>query len=287
MATRTERPPISSSPSPDQQDVDQRNEEFWNELCGTWLAQRHGLVGRDRETLDAFDRAYFEFYPYLLGYLDRFEIAGRRVLEIGLGYGTLGQEIVRRGAEYYGLDIAVGPIQMMRHRLSMLGMGGEHRIVQGTAAAIPFPDETFDYVYTIGCLHHTGALAESVEEVRRVLAPSGTAVVMLYHADSARQIRHVKLPAALARWPGRTGPSREDFVRRYDRHSSGAAAPHTDFVSRRDVRHLFRHYSDVRIDTRNFDDQAINGRILIPRKLILGSPLERFFGLDLYIVARR
>ena len=73
----------------------------------------------------------------------------------------------------------------------------------------------------------------------------------------------------------------------YDADSSGAAAPHTDFVSRRDVRQLFRNYAEVRIDTKNFDDLAVRGRILIPRKRILGSPLERWFGLDLYIVARR
>lgn len=287
MTTQAERQPLTPALSPDVRDVDRRNEEFWDELCGSGLAKHLGLEGRDRETLEAFDRAYSGFYPYLFGYLDRFPLAGRRVLEIGLGYGTLGQEIVQRGAEYYGLDIAAGPVQMMRHRLSMLGAGGEDRIVQGSAAAIPFPDGAFDYVYTIGCLHHTGALAQSVEEVRRVLAPDGWAVVMLYHANSARQIRQVKLPASLARWRGGSGPSQDDVVRMYDADSSGAAAPHTDFVSRRDVRHLFRNFAEVRIDTRNFDDLAVRGRVLIPRMRLLGSPLERWLGLDLYVVARR
>lgn len=287
MTTQADPQPLTAALQPDSRDVDQRNEEFWDELCGSGLAKALGLEGRDQETLNAFDRAYAGFYPYLFGYLDRFPLAGKRVLEIGLGYGTLGQEIVRHGAEYYGLDIAAGPVQMMRHRLSMLGVGGEDRIVQGSAAAIPFPDGMFDYVYTIGCLHHTGALAESVEEVRRVLAPGGWAVVMLYHADSWRQLRQVKLPAALARWRHRSGPSQDDVVRMYDADSSGAAAPHTDFVSRKMVRHLFRNYAEVKIDTRNFDDLALRGRILFPRKWLLGSPLERWLGLDLYIVARR
>ncbi len=287
VSTPVAHQPATAPPSPDARDVDRRNEEFWDELCGSGLAKALGLEGRDRETLDAFDRAYSGFYPYLYGYLDRFPLAAKRVLEIGLGYGTLGQEIVRRGAEYHGLDIAAGPVQMMRHRLSMLGVGGEERIVQGSAAAIPFPDEMFDYVYTIGCLHHTGALAESVEEVRRVLAPGGWAVVMLYHANSWRQLRQVKLPAALARWRHRSGPSREDVVRMYDADSSGAAAPHTDFVSRQTVRHLFRNYAKVDIDTRNFDDVAVRGRVVIPRKWLLGSLLERWLGLDLYVVARR
>jgi SAM-dependent methyltransferase len=287
LTTQAEHQPQTAALSPDSRDVDRRNEEFWDELCGSGLAKALGLEGRDRETLEAFDRAYSGFYPYLYGYLDRFPLAGKRVLEIGLGYGTLGQEIVRRGAEYYGLDIAAGPVQMMRHRLSMLGIDGEDRIVQGSAADIPFPEGMFEYVYTIGCLHHTGALAESVEEVRRVLAPGGWAVVMLYHADSWRQMRQVKLPAALARWRHRSGPSQDDVVRMYDADSSGTAAPHTDFVSRKTVRHLFRNYAEVRIDTRNFDNLAVRGRILFPRKWLLGSPLERWLGLDLYVVARR
>jgi SAM-dependent methyltransferase len=268
-------------------ELDERNREFWDELCGSGFAQSLGLVGRDRETLDAFDRAYFAFYPYLLGYVDRFELAGSRVLEVGLGYGTLGEEIARRGAEYHGLDIAAGPVRMMRHRLAMLGDSGEDRIVQGSAVAMPFKDATFDYVYSIGCLHHTGALATSIEEVRRVLVPGGHAVVMLYHAGSARQLLKVRLPAAAARLRGRSGPSREDTIRLYDSDSSGAAAPHTDFVSRRMVHNLFGRYAEVRIETRNFDDIRLRRRILVPRARVLGSILEQRYGLDLYIVARR
>jgi SAM-dependent methyltransferase len=171
--------------------------------------------------------------------------------------------------------------------MDMLGVPGDERIVQGSAAAIPFEDATFDYVYTIGCLHHTGALAKSVEEVRRVLVPGGSAVVMLYHADSARQLLKVRLPTAVARLRGRSGPSTEEVIRLYDADTSGAAAPHTDFVSRRTVRDLFRQYTDVRIETRNFDDLRLLPRMVIPRRRLLGSPIERWFGLDLYVVARR
>jgi SAM-dependent methyltransferase len=274
-------------PALDSLEIDRRNTEFWDELCGTGLAQQLGLVGRDRETLDAFDRAYLAFYPYLSGYLDRFRLTGRRVLEVGLGYGTLGQQIIARGAEYHGLDIAAGPVRMMQHRLAMLGKPGEDRIVQGTALAMPYADETFDFVYTIGCLHHTGDLARSIEEVRRVLVPGGHAVVMLYHEGSLRQLLRVRLPAAVARLRRRSGPTHDEVAGMYDANSEGTVAPHTDFVSRRRVRSLFRRYAKVRIETRNFDDIRLRRRLVIPRSRVLGSPLERWLGLDLYVVARR
>ena len=271
------------STAPGASDLERRNAEFWDELCGSWLARQLGLVGRDPQTLEAFDRAYLDFYPYLLGYLDRFKLAGRRVLEIGLGYGTLGQAIIDRGAEYHGLDIATGPVRMMQHRLALLGTPDDERIVQGSATAIPFSDGTFDFVYSIGCLHHTGDLAASIEEVRRVLMPGGTAVVMLYNANSARQLLRVRLPSAIARLRGRPGPTREDVVLLYDANG----VPHTDFVSRRMVRGLFSNYAGVRIETQNLDDVRIRRRRVIPRRRVLGTPLAHWLGLDLYIVASR
>ena len=272
-------------------DVDRENEAFWHELCGTTLAQSLGLIGRDRDTLEAFDKAYFAYYPYLLDYLDRFALAGRRVLEIGLGYGTLGQEIVRRGAEYHGLDIAEGPVMMMRHRLRMLGLGAEERIVaegrivQGSAASIPHPDAKFDFVYTIGCLHHTGALAASIEEVRRVMVPGGHAVVMLYHANSLRLIR-VRVRSGVARLHGEPGRTADDIAGLYDADSNGRSAPFTEYVSRRQARDLFQRFAKTEITTRNFDDLAIRGRRIAPRTRLLGSTLERLLGLDLYVVAQ-
>lgn len=244
-------------------------------------------MGRDRETLDAFDRAYFAFYPYLLGYLDRFQLAGTRVLEVGLGHGSLGEAIAGRGAEYHGLDIAAGPVRMMRHRLAMRGDGGEERIVEGSAAAMPFGDAAFDFVYSIGTLHHTGALEKSIAEVHRVLVPGGRAVVMLYHAGSARQLLRVRLPAAVARLLHRSGPSAEETAELYDSDLSGAIAPHTEFVSRQDVRRLFGAFSAVEIETRNLEDVRLRGRVLVPRLRLLGSRIERRFGLDLYVVAQR
>jgi hypothetical protein len=73
----------------------------------------------------------------------------------------------------------------------------------------------------------------------------------------------------------------------YDADSSGAVAPHTDFVSRRTVRGLFSRYTKVRVETKNFDEIRFRRRLIVPRSRVLGSPLERWLGLDLYVVAQR
>jgi SAM-dependent methyltransferase len=256
--------------------LDTRNADFWDELCGSSLARSLGITDASAESLARFDGAYMRHYPYLPHYLDH-PIARRRVLEIGLGYGTLSGELMARGADYHGLDIAAGPVEMVRHRWRLRGgSNAEQRVVQGSALQLPLADASFDYVFTIGCLHHTGNLPRAVDEVRRVLRPQGTAVVMLYNAYSFRRLVRVGLPALMRR--RRTD---DEVAAMYDTNAEGQAAPHTDYVSPSQVRRLFAGFSSVAIERRNFD-----GLRYIPRDRLLGT-VDKLLGLDLYITAHR
>jgi len=259
-----------------QQATDSSNAEFWDELCGSGLARSIGVTDASPSSLARFDAAYLDFYPYLRRYYASEPLEGARVLEIGLGYGTLSSELARRGCRYHGLDIARGPVQMVRERLRMIDRPADEAVVQGSALSIPHPDDGFDYVYSIGCLHHTGDLPAAVGEVRRVLRPGGKAVVMLYNRHSLRQLLAVDLRRLLRRDPGAS-----EVRATYDSDAEGNAAPHTDYVSRRDVRRLFAGFSDVRIEARNFDDTRV-----VPRTALLGNA-DRLLGLDLYIVATK
>ncbi len=254
--------------------VDTQNAAFWDTLCGWNLAQSAGITGRGEDDLRRFDELYLGFYPYLENYVPQ-DFGGKRVLEIGLGYGTLGQLIASRNADYFGADIAEGPVANMRRRLSWLGLPEDHA-VQASALELPFADESFDYVYSIGCLHHTGNLERSIQEVHRVLVPGGRAVVMLYNRHSLRRARY----AAVRALRGSRGVSLDDELRGvYDANDLGAA-PHTDFVSRGEVRRLFRDFARVEIDVQNFDGYAF----VLKREWFLNN-LARVIGLDLYIVA--
>jgi SAM-dependent methyltransferase len=260
--------------------VDARNTAFWEELCGTGLAQALGITSNDPEALDRFDAGYFAMYPYLKQYVDRFPMSGERVLEVGIGYGTLSRYIAERGADYYGLDIAEGPVEMVRHRLVMLGKP-PGQVVQGSILAAPFDDGFFDMVYSIGCLHHTGNLSRAVSEVRRLLRPGGSAVVMLYNKHSFRQLVHAPLVRLQAH-----RAHRDEVVRRmYDANQDGQAAPHTEYVSRSEVRRLFRSFKSVEVASQNFDNLIVQGRLVVRRERLL-SNAGRVLGLDLYIVAR-
>jgi ubiquinone/menaquinone biosynthesis C-methylase UbiE len=269
-----------------QQGIDQQNTAFWSELCGSALARSIGVTDGSPDSLRRFDAAYMDLYPYLPAQLRPPRRPGEPLLEIGLGYGTVSQRLAEAGFGYHGLDIAAGPVGIVRERLQRLHWGDvERRVVQGSALEVPHPDATFDHVVSIGCLHHTGDLPRAVREIHRVLRPGGTAMVMLYNRHSLRQL--------VLRWQDlRAGGDRDERRRRaYDVNAAGEAAPATVFVTARQVRQeLFAAFSDVRIERLNFDPTRLasfRGRaIWLSRERALPT-VARVLGLDLYIHARK
>jgi len=264
--------------------TDQANAEFWNELCGSGLARSLGITDGSASSLARFDQAYVEFYPYLLRHVRLEELRDRRVLEIGLGYGTLGQRIAEVGARYVGLDIADTPVWMMRHRLRLFGLPGS--CLRGSALSLPLPPGSMDCVISIGCLHHTGDVQRGLDEVYRVLKPGGTAVLMVYNQFSYRQ--WTRWPMATARALSRemglsSGrlPATEAQRRAYDRGTDGRAAPETVFTSIRRLRRMLGRFSRVTLRKENSDNF-----LRLPRRVWLPS-LGRCLGLDIYIRAEK
>ncbi|HLF31253.1 MAG TPA: class I SAM-dependent methyltransferase [Xanthomonadales bacterium] len=113
--------------------------------------------------------------------------AGQTVLEIGFGRWALARNLVRRGG---GTWTGIDPRQPAGKR-ARIGHGG-----YGHAAAIPFPDGSFDLVYGIQTFEHWGQKAGTVmrpsryadcmQEILRVLKPGGRVYLdapMHYHGN--------------------------------------------------------------------------------------------------------
>jgi SAM-dependent methyltransferase len=271
--------------------IDRANEEFWNELCGSGLARRLGIAEHTREALERFDRAYLEFYPYLLRRVPTSEMNGKKVMEIGLGYGTLGQKIAEAGAEYFGLDIAAQPVRMMKHRLRMAHLQGD--AMQGSILDCPAAPDSLDWIISIGCFHHTGDAQRCIDETYRVLKLGGRTAIMVYNRFSLRQ---------WIRWPWHTlqgglaeiglranYPATPEKMRRfYDSSLSGEAAPETRFSSIGELREMFRKYSHVEFSKENCDGLIVPKLhlTLIPRQRLLSSVATRL-GTDIYVETQK
>lgn len=267
-----------------QQTVDELNAAFWNEPCGSTLAVLLGATGGDAASIATYDKSYFDIYPYLDQYIDFADLAGKKVLEIGLGYGSVAQRLAK-GGNYSGLDIAKGPVDWVNHRIRLNGYDGLAQ--QGSALENPFPSNTFDAVVSIGCLHATGDLRKAISEVHRVLKPGGRTVIMVYNAASYfRWVKHPKETAAYVfnQMRGSDEPMRisEDESGDFDKNTAGHSAPEASLTTKTTLKRLLEDFRDVTIIRNNCMDHRFTSRIPRNVKNAIVGPL---FGLDLYATA--
>jgi ubiquinone/menaquinone biosynthesis C-methylase UbiE len=277
----------SAEGGPSQPSLDGANSEFWTELCGSSLARMLGVKDASVESLARFDNWYFDFYRYLLPFVNLGACKGKRTLEVGLGYGSLSQELAKSGSIYTGLDISPGPVAMVNLRLAQKGLPG--RAIEGSVLKCPFPDQSFDVAVAIGSLHHTGDLALALQELHRVIVPGGRVVFMVYNALSYR--RWARWPMATMRhalWARgivseKPSPSESERAA-YDADADGNAAPETVFCTAGELRRMMRNWSIETIQLKNIGDESLLRHL--PRELKLKT-MGWWTGLDIYVRATR
>lgn len=273
----------------DQAKVSEKNSQFWNELCGSQLARSLGITDSSRASLEKFDHWYFDFYPYLFDHIPFQEVEGKKVLEVGLGYGTVAQRLSESGAVYTGLDIAAGPVGMVNHRLVQAGLPG--RAVQGSILEPPNETDSFDVIVAIGCLHHTGDLELAMQRCWELLRPGGRLIFMVYYAYSYRRIRIETVSTIrylfneLKGYRGVVGKTEARERVAYDMDSEGCGAPHTDWISVRSLEKICKQYSSFKARLENIDQEPPFSRI--PRANLLATAWPRWVGLDLYAVVSK
>lgn len=205
-----------------------------------WEGGSCGEVYADGDTLRARYAAQaaarYALEPYIFDFARFADGAGRDVLEIGVGMGADHLEWARsRPRTLRGLDLTPRAVGWTSERLRLHGF--EPAVTVGDAERLPFPDDSFDIVYSWGVLHHSPDTPRAIDEVRRVLRPGGRARVMIYHTRAI--VGYVLwLRYALAR--GRPGRSLADV---YAEHLE---SPGTKAYTPEEARALFAGFRDVR-----------------------------------------
>jgi ubiquinone/menaquinone biosynthesis C-methylase UbiE len=95
------------------------------------------------------------------------------VLEVGPGPGYLGLEWLKstEGTTLKGLDISPDMIGIAERNAREYALTERAEYVQGNGEHIPFPDETFDAVFTNGSLHEWAQPKATFDEIWRILKP--------------------------------------------------------------------------------------------------------------------
>jgi len=140
------------------------------------------LLGADRARKKLFDQALVQ--PH------------HRVLDVGSGTGTFAVAIKGwlPSAEVVGLD--PDPKALARSRRKAERAGVSIRFDQGFANALPYPDGSFDRVFSSLMFHHLPRDAKfaTMREVRRVLKPGGSLHLLDFEQEGPRSHN------PLARW---------------------------------------------------------------------------------------
>jgi len=183
-------------------------QSFWGaHPCGDHIVG--GLHGAFEDDYERFFAAYdawrYRQEGHIPACLDRTDWRGKKVLEIGLGQGAESEQLIRRGASWSGLDLTQESVERVRMRLAVRDLPHDD-LRHGSATDIPWPDDSFDIVFSHGVLHHIPDIHRTQQEIHRVLKPGGTLVAMLYAKGSLNyqlSIRFVRRAAVAAAYPVR------------------------------------------------------------------------------------
>ena len=140
-------------------------------------AERYGYLWS--RSFGAADQASLQ--PY---HLDRMQQAlslpplQGLVLDAGCGEGhDVANQARCAGVEIVGVELSEGGCRTSQARCRALPRAS---IVQGSLARLPFADDTFDFIYSYGVLHHPSSPLGGLQELVRVLKPGARLAVYLY-----------------------------------------------------------------------------------------------------------
>jgi SAM-dependent methyltransferase len=128
-----------------------------------------------RQSIYRFQQPPRPLTEFVFGLID---IAGdERVIDVGCGNGMYLAELALRnhGGGAVGLDLSPGM----------------HPHVVGDAQHLPFADAEFDLAFAMHMLYHVPDRAAAIAELRRVVRPGGTVLVVTNARDHLRELNEL------------------------------------------------------------------------------------------------
>jgi SAM-dependent methyltransferase/uncharacterized protein YbaR (Trm112 family) len=108
---------------------------------------------------------------------------GKRVLDAGCGNGRWAYYATKYGAEVWAIDL--GPaVEVAKQNTDSVG---DIHVVQADLHNPPFAPESFDFIYSLGVLHHLPDPEPAFRNLLRFLKPSGEIQIYLYWQPEQHQ----------------------------------------------------------------------------------------------------
>jgi ubiquinone/menaquinone biosynthesis C-methylase UbiE len=109
-----------------------------------------------------------------------------KILDVGCGTGVHLEMYRKYGCELYGIDTSPSMLSVARARL---GKDADLRL--GEATEMPFENDLFDLIVCMLVLHEMdqGARTSAIGEMRRVLKPDGSMLMIDFHAGRVQPLK--------------------------------------------------------------------------------------------------
>lgn len=132
---------------------------------------------KHRQTqLDAQDRRESEETFRLSTGFTPEQLAGKLVLDVGCGMGRFADVASRWGAEVVGVDLSYAIESAQKN----IGARDNVHLAQADVFHLPFREQTFDFIFSIGVLHHTPDCRRAVRSLIPFIKKGGKLAVWLY-----------------------------------------------------------------------------------------------------------
>lgn len=159
---------------------------------------------------------------------------GCKMLEVAPGPGFFAVELAKLGDfKITGLDISKTMVEIAKDNARDAGVNIDFGL--GNASAMPFADESFDFIYCAAAFKNFSEPVKALDEMHRVLRPGGEAVVMDLRKDVSvdeidsciKQSGRSRLDAWLTKWTFRCmlikrAYTKEEFLRMAEQSHFGA-----------------------------------------------------------------
>lgn len=167
------------------------NQAWWenNPMRYDWM-DKLGVQEFTEEFYREIDRRFFEdsvvyMPPREIPFDHLIDFASLRtkdVLEIGVGCGSHAGLLAQHARSYTGIDLTNYAVRCTSERMRCFGF--DAAIGQMDAEHMAFADDSFDFIWSWGVIHHSSDTRQILSEMHRVLRPGGHIITMVYFRNN-------------------------------------------------------------------------------------------------------
>ncbi len=248
--------------------------------CGSHYVKDKAVQGTLAWFKEAERYRHEVYAPWMRDVMEFDRHRGKEVLEIGGGMGTDLAQFAAAGSFVTDLDLSEGHLRLARENFRLRRLQGS--FLHGDAESLPFPDSSFDLVYSNGVLHHIPDTHRVLEEIRRVLRPGGKAIIMVYALWSLHYWYRLFYEIGVEKGELNRRSMHEIMSRSVELSEAGSR-PLVKVYTGRELKRMFEGFEQVKIRRRQMVEEELQPFPIL-RPLTAGF-LGRILGWNLVVKA--